>query len=140
MYFTNLLLKKLKSLSSISLIANGFSDHFTPLPSTVALFEMFAYMLMTIMSMFSMINKWPDIEHDLYTNQENSHSVIASYQRAVAPWSPGRRDTVIGACQEADLGSGWRLLLITQTVCHTAGLPARCSLLHTPSRAADAAV
>lgn len=62
-----------------------------------------------------------------------SHPTVTSYQRAIAPRPPGRHGTVVVAGQQADLGSGWHFLLITQTVVHTAGLPSRCSLLHTPS-------
>lgn len=76
--------------------------------------------------------------HTKQLNQYNS--VIASYQGAVAPRSPGCRYAVVGAGQEADLGSGWRFVLIAQTVVHAAGLPDHRSLLHTPSRAAGEAV
>lgn len=57
--------------------------------------------------------------------------VVASHQRAAAPGAPGGCDALVGAGQEADLGSGRHLVLIAQTGLHAADLPVR-SLLHTP--------
>lgn len=66
-------------------------------------------------------------------DQESSNSIVASYQRAVAPRPPGCTDTVVRAGQKADLGSGWHFILITQTGLRGADLSVR-SLLDTPWR------
>lgn len=59
--------------------------------------------------------------------------MVASHQRTAAPGAPGPCDTLVGAGQEADLGSGWHLVLITQTGLYSADVPVRF-LLYTPEQ------